>query len=171
MNMNINNNEENWKDIEGYDGLYQVSDKGRVKSLKFGKENLLKPRKTPKGYLQVHLCKNGETKWCYLHRLVAQSFLSNNNNLPQINHKNEDKIDNRVENLEWCDARYNNTYGTRTDKCLKPVIQYSKSGEFIKEWKSVTDVENELKIYHSNISACCRGKLKSAGGYVWKYKK
>lgn len=168
------NNEEIWKDIEGYDGVYQVSDKGRVKSLSIGKEKILKPKRNTKGYLQVALYKNVETKWCYLHRLVAQSFLSNPNNLPQINHKNEDKNDNRVENLEWCSSKYNSNYGTRiqrfVEKKSKSVLQFDKEGNFIREWSSIIAVKNELGIDQSAITQCCKNKRKSAGKFVWRYK-
>lgn len=170
----MNENNEVWKDILGYEGHYQVSNKGRVKSLKLGKERILKPRRDVGGYLQVYLCKNGDKKWCLVHRLVAQAFIPNSNNLPQINHKNEDKTDNIVENLEWCSAKYNNNYGTHiqriAEKTSKPVLQYTKDGKFIQEWKSVMDVERNLGYFQSAISACCLGKLKSAYKFVWKYK-
>ena len=163
-----------WKDIEEYEGLYQISDKGRVKSLKFGKERIMKPGNNGDGYLFVWLWKNGERKKYKIHRLVAQAFLHNPNNLPQVNHKDEDKTNNRVENLEFCDRKYNCNYGTRTkrqaEKTSKPVIQFTKSGEFIKKWKSLTDVHINLGYYQCNISSCCTGKRKSANGFIWKYK-
>lgn len=159
-----------WKDIPGYEGIYQVSTSGRVKSLKFGKERILKPIRNNCGYLQVELCKNGECKRFYVHRLVAQVFLPNPNNLPEVNHIDEDKINNRVENLEFCDRIYNINYGTRTDKYSKPVLQFNKDGTFIREWKSVKDVERNLGYIHQNISYCCVGRYKTAYGYVWKYK-
>lgn len=169
-----NENEEVWKDISGYEGLYQVSDKGRVKSLWFGKERIMKFERDKKGYLAVQLCKNGEIKRCTVHRLVAQSFIPNPQNLPQLNHKDENPSNNKVENLEWCSAKYNNNYGTHiqriTEKLSKPVLQYNKDGEFVKEWKSQSDVERNLGYSQRNISACCRGKYKSSYGYVWKYK-
>ena len=163
-----------WKDIKGYEGHYQVSDKGRVKSVKFGKEKILKPARDTKGYLAVQLCKNGEIKRCFVHRLVAQTFIQNPNNLPHINHKDEDKTNNSVQNLEWCDSKYNNNYGTHNqrvaEKRSKPVLQYTLDGKFVKKWKSQSDVERNLGYSQRNISACCRGKYKSLYGYVWKYK-
>ena len=168
-----------WKDIEGYEGLYKISDKGRVKSLKQGKEKILKPLCDRLGYLFINLYKNGDMKKCLIHRLVAQAFIPNTNSLPQVNHKDEDKTNNKVENLEWCSAKYNNSFGTRIQrvaekmtngKTSKPVLQYTKDGKFVKEWKSTHDIERNLGYDHSLISACCRGKYKSAYGYVWKYK-
>ena len=174
-----NENEEVWKDVSGYEGLYQVSDKGRVKSLWFGKERILKPGKLKKGYLQVSLSKNREMKGYKVHRLVCQTFLPNPNNLPEVNHKDEDKTNNKVENLEWCDRKYNNNYGnhnqkvfekTTNGKLSKPVLQFTKSGEFIQEWKSTMDVKRNLGFDQGHISQCCLGKLKSAYGFIWKYK-
>lgn len=175
----MNENEEIWKDIKGFEGHYQVSNLGRVKSIKFRKERILKPAKVGSGYLQVDLRKNGEHNLCKVHRLVCKVFLPNPKNLPQINHKDEDKTNNKVENLEWCDARYNNTYGTRTQranekntngKCSKPVIQYTKDGKVVKEWKSTKDVERNLGYDHGSISKCCMGKYKSAYGFLWRYR-
>ena len=173
--MNMNNNEENWKDIEEYEGLYQISDKGRIKSIGYGKERILNLKRNTKGYLQVNLSKNGEHKWCLIHRLVALAFLSNPNNLPQVNHKDEDKTNNKVENLEWCDSKYNNNYGTKiqrqSEKISKPVLQYTKDGKFVKEWKSATYAGNILQFFSTYITKCCKGKCKSAYNFIWKYKK
>ena len=163
-----------WKDIKGFEGHYQVSDKGRVRSLKYGKERILKPERTHNGYLRVGLLKNRNRKMFMVHRLVGQAFLSNPHNLPQINHKDEDKTNNRVENLEWCDGKYNMNYGTRTqrvtEKVSKTVLQYTKTGEFVKEWKSTHDIERNLGYSKGNISSCCTGKLKWIYGFVWSYK-
>ena len=103
--------QEQWRDIEGYDGAYQVSDLGRVRSLKFGKVRVLRPGKHRQGYLQVALCQDGKQKSVYVHRLVAQAFIPNDDSSKTIiNHINEVKSENRVSNLEYCDRRYNNTY-------------------------------------------------------------
>lgn len=172
-------NNEVWKDIEGYEGLYKISDKGRVKSIGYGKERILKPANNGRGYLLVGLCKNNEKKHFLVHRIVAQAFIPNPQNLPQVNHQDENPSNNSVENLEWCTAKYNNNYGTRIQrinekntngKCSKPVIQYTKTGEFIKEWKSTMDVKRNLNYDQGHISACCNGKRKSANGFIWKYK-
>ena len=171
--------EEIWCPIKGYEGIYEVSDQGRVRSLKFGKERILKPFRNKGGYLLVGLCKNGEQKKCKVHRLVAQTFIPNPDNLPEVNHKDEDKTNNFVHNLEWCDVKYNINYGTRikrisekmtNGKLSKPVLQYTKSGEFVKEWKSASDVQRNLGYFQNSISNCCNGKLKSAYGYIWKFK-
>ena len=137
---------EEWRAVPGYEGLYEVSSYGRVKSLKryksnnggipLIKERILKPYNDKKGYLNVRL-RNKNFK---VHRLVAQAFIPNPNNLPQVNHKNEDKSDNRVDNLEWCTAKYNNTYGTRQDKVRDTKIKngywtgLSKMKEYMKEY-------------------------------------
>lgn len=161
-----------WKDIEGYPN-YQVSSMGRVKSLKYGKEKMLKGTKNSKGYFQVILCKDGKLKHYYIHRLVAYAFINNPNNLPQVNHKDEDKTNNMVENLEYCDRIYNLNYGTHNERMAKaksiPILQFTKQGEFIKKWDSAMQIERELEIYQSSITMCCKGKYKSAGGYIWHY--
>ena len=106
-----------WKDIKGYEGLYQVSNLGNVMSLHYrgtkNKKQLLKPAKDKDGYLSIALYKDGKTKQYRVHRLVASAFIPNPNNYSQVNHINEIKDDNRVENLEWCTAKYNNNYGDR----------------------------------------------------------
>ena len=166
--------EEIWCPIKGYENIYEVSDKGRVRSLKFGKERILKPGRDKDGYLQVNLWKNGENKMCKIHRLVAQTFIPNPDNLPEVNHKDENKENNSVQNLEWCDRKYNNNYGTHNQRMAenksKPVIQYTKSGEFVKAWPSTTDVQRNLGYFHNSISNCCTGKLKSAYNFIWKFK-
>ena len=166
--------DEIWRDIDGYEGLYQVSNKGRVKSLKWGKERILKPHDNGIGYLRVALRKESSLKFIIIHRLVAQAFIPNLENKPQVNHKDENKKNNCVENLEWATAKENSNHGTRNERVgdsrSKPILQYSKSGEFIREWKSAAEVERVLRINNSDIIACCRGKRKSAGGFVWKYK-
>lgn len=162
---------EEWRSIEGYPN-YQVSNMGRVKSLNYsrtGEEGILKNCKNNRGYLQVFLCKNSKQK-CYLvHRLVAQAFLDNPNNFPEINHKDEDKINNQLTNLEWCDNKYNMNYGTRTERTQKPILQFTKNGEFIRKWESGTQIERELGFHQSHISSCCKGKIKTSYGFVWMY--
>ena len=169
-----NNNEEVWKDIAGYEGLYKVSNLGRVKSFKQGKERIMKPVYDTCGYLRVGLSKNGKQKFCSIHRLVAQAFIPNPDKLTQINHKDENPSNNNVTNLEWCDSKYNNNYGTRNqrvaEKLSKPVLQYTKDEKFVREWKSTKDVQRNLGYYHSLISECCNVKRKSAYGFLWKYK-
>ena len=164
-----------WKTIEDYPN-YMVSNMGRVKSLgndKTRKEKILKSCKCRGGYVMVNLYKDGKKKYLTIHRLVASAFLNNPDNLPQINHIDEDKTNNRVENLEYCTAEYNSNYGTHNERIAKslsiPILQFSFDGEFIKKWDNTMDVQRELGIYQSNISSCLKGKRKTAGGYIWKY--
>ncbi len=175
-----------WKDIV-YDGVtyegYQVSNLGRVKSLNYnhtGKSRVLKCVPSTNGYLVVCLHNNMKTKNYKIHRLVAEAFLPNPDNKPEINHKSEDKLDNRVENLEWVWHKDNCNHGTRNKrigeknkngKCSKKVIQYSLDGEFIKEWVSVREIQRQLGYSNGNISDCCRGIKKSAYGFKWEYEK
>lgn len=166
-----------WKDINGYNGLYQISNLGRVKSL--NKSIIKKLQTNEKGYLKVTLANNKKRKTYFVHRLVALHFIPNINNLPQINHKNENKCDNRVENLEWCDNRYNCNYGVHNTKIsqklkrhpslIKPILQLTPNGELIKKWGSSTDAAENLHIHKTCISECCNGKQKTAGGYVWGF--
>lgn len=159
-----------FKDIAGYKGLYQVSNWGTVKSLGNGnsnnsKEKILKPTKDKKGYLTVDLYKDGKRKIYKVHRLVAQAFIENPNNLPQVNHKDENKKNNAASNLEWCDAKYNINYGTRNEKISKQVLCLETG----KIYPSTREVQKQLGFAHSNISKCCNGKLKQAYGYTWCY--
>lgn len=156
-----------FKDIEGYEGLYQISNYGNVKSLNFnrtGKEKILKPTKNSDGYLQICLHKQGIKKH-YIHRLVAQAFIENPNNLPQVNHKDEDKTNNYIENLEWCERKYNINYGTRTDKCSKQVLCVETGVVY----PSTIEVERQLGFNNANIGKCCNGRYKQAYGYTWCY--
>lgn len=175
-----------WKDIKDYEGLYQVSNLGNVKSmgrykktcgnsLYWLKERIMKPLKSTSGYLQVGLFdRNGKCKKMFIHRLVALTFLSNTYNLPEVNHKDECKTNNRLDNLEWCDSKYNNNYGTHNDRGAiarsKPIKQFSKYGIFIKDWINAREIERELGYKHGYIAECCKGRYKQAYGYIWRYK-
>lgn len=174
---------EQWRDIQGYEGMYQISNYGNVKSLNYNKtkqEKILKFGKNYKGYLQVHLCKDGKMKTFTVHRLVANAFIPNPNELSDVNHKDEDKTNNVVENLEWCDRKYNTNYGTRTERCSikqlndetksKQVNQYSLDGTLLATYPSAHEVKRQLGFAQPNISACCNGKYKTAYGYKWRYK-
>ena len=160
-----------WKDIEGYDGIYQVSNFGRVRSLKWGKVKFLKPIDNKYGYLIVTLCKNSISKKYKVHRLVTQAFLPNPNNLPQVNHKDENPSNNIVSNLEWCDSKYNNNYGTKNEKISKVVIQIDKNTNVIVNiFPSLMEAERQTGCSNSHICSCCKGERKTTGGYKWKYK-
>ena len=173
-----------WKDNEGYEGLYKVSNKGNVKSLertvwdsrgyyKTIKERILKPGKDRYGYLFVILCKGGIKKTHYVHRLVATAFCENPDGYTEVNHKDEDKTNNCAENLEWCTLQYNNNYGTRNkriaEKLSKPVIAIHKINGLILEFSSIMEAERETGIANSNIIKCCKGKMNSCGGFYWMY--
>ena len=157
------------KDIKGYEGLYGITSCGKVWSYK--RKKFLTPIANKGGYLYVYLYKDNESKKYYIHRLVAEAYIPNQENLPQINHKDENKTNNCLQNLEWCSAKYNNNYGTHIEKVSnslkKPILQYTIEGEFIREWPSATDVGREAKV---NICYCLKGRYKTAYGYIWKYK-
>ena len=166
-----------WKDIPEYEGYYQISNLGRIKSLHNyrGKESIIKPR-IKQEYLTIGLRKNNVRKWKRIHRLIAEAFIPNPNNYPVVNHKNENKLDNRIENLEWCTVGYNNTYGSRLkrvkQKVSKPVIQYDLQGNYIKEFESIGDAAREINTNAGNIIKCCKRnpKYNKVKGYVWRYK-
>lgn len=170
---------EQWKNIKGYDGKYQVSDLGRVRSLKFGKERVLVGCKQKYGYLLVNLCKDGKVKTCLLHRLVAEAFIPNPYGLTEVNHKDEDKTNNAVSNLEWCTHKYNINYGTcieRRAKALtnypstsKVVYQYTKDGTLVRSYPSVMEAERRTGYDQGYITDCCNGKHKQAYGFIWSY--
>lgn len=160
-----------WKDVEGYEGLYQVSNEGNVRSLKKG--IILKAANVNNGYLAVQLWDNGIPKMKLIHRLVAEAFIPNPDNLPQVNHKNEDKALNIVENLEWCSAKYNMNYGTaisrRVDKQSRQVEQLdSVTGELIRRWESTNECGRN-GYTQSSVSQCCNGKRKQHKGYTWRF--
>lgn len=178
--------EEIWKDIKSYEGLYQVSNLGKVRSFPrkgthTKKIHILKSGKNHKGYLYVVLTNKYKKKTISIHRLVAQAFIPNPNNLPQVNHIDGDKLNNCVENLEWI-TNYDNMkhamkLGLR-DKIYKHgkehfksviVNQYDLNNNFIKQWYCVRDIERELGFDNRNVCACCRGKRPTAYGYKWKY--
>lgn len=157
-----------FKDITGFNGNYQVSNLGNVKSLNYhrtGKEMLLSPGVSTSGYLMVILCKDGKMESHNIHRLVAEAFLPNPNGYPCINHRNECKQDNSVDNLEWCSYKYNNTYNDRHLKTAKSIFCL----ELNKVFQSSCEAERQTGIYQSNINRCLKGIRKSAGGYHWRY--
>lgn len=177
--------DEIWKDIVDYENLYQGSNLGRVRSvdrwvkdtngsLRFYRGRILKPVINGRGYLQVCLCKNGKVKKFTVHRLVAEAFLPNPDNLPEVNHKDENKLNNVVSNLEWCNSKYNNTYGTRIERVAlkkkKTVLQYTLDGAFVREWASAKQAEREDGFDSTSICSCCKGKLKKHKDFIWKYK-
>lgn len=174
-----------WKDVVGYEGLYKVSNIGRIMSCERyvntcggGKrllgEKILKPFKCPGGYCEVSLWKNNKYKTTMVHRIVAVAFLNNPNNFPEVNHKDENKENNCIENLEWCTSKYNANYGSRTQKMKdkkpsKPVIMMDKSGNVVKKYNSLGDASRETGFDISAIIRVCKGKQKTSMGYKWIY--
>ena len=189
--MEKQKNVEEWKTIPNYEE-YQVSTYGRVKRLayyknvcggskQYCKERILKPQCRKLGYLAVSLSKNSVVKSFLVHRLVAIVFIPNPNDFPQVNHKDENTSNNHVENLEWCNQKYNSNYGTSKQRIAsklkngifsKSVEQYDKRGTFINEFPSAMEASRHLGINVSGIISCCNGNKKytTCGDFQWKYK-
>jgi hypothetical protein len=184
--------EETWKDIPNYEGIYQASSYGRIKSCarvihyKKGKiihrkERFLSLIKGFGQYLTVGLFKNNHHITYNVHYLIAITFIENPNSLPCVNHKDENKYNNKVDNLEWCTYSYNTKYNNGMRKRIdtrnlknthgreKKVYQYDSKGNLIKIWDSVSSVEKELGFKKTNISSCCLNKKSQAYGYKWLY--
>lgn len=144
---------EDWKDVIGYEGLYQVSNFGRVR----GKSSKILAPQPRNGYLRIQLKKGGHIKTMAIHRMVAVAFLTNENGHNEVNHKDEDKTNNRVENLEWCDRSYNCNHGSRTEKIVAktsyPVLQIDKVGNIVNEFPSTSELR-KLGFSPSHISEC-----------------
>ena len=191
------NMEEIWKDIKGYEKMYQISNYGRIKSLSrfinsckqyssigyYSKEKIIKQSVSKTGYYICTLCKNGKTRTFKVHRLIAEAFIDNPNNLPIINHKDGNKLNNSIDNMEWCDYSHNNKEAYKqglkesnlkwivelNKRKRKKVNQYDLNNNFIKQYKSVHEAENETKAHHVNIIKVCKGQRITAGGYKWRY--
>lgn len=171
---------EEWRtavyDGEIYEGLYQVSNWGRIMSLNYrntGKAELMNPGTNTDGYFKVNLRKNGKRKMCYVHRLIAQTFIPNPENKSEVNHIDEDKTNNRVDNLEWKWHKDNINHGTHNERSAKArsktVLQFSLTGEFIREWESTMECGRN-GFNQGAVAACCRGELKQYKGFLWMYK-
>lgn len=161
-----------WKDIEAYEGLYQISNLGRVKSLYTN--TILKGCKDKKGYLKVILCKNSIKSTKKFHRLVAESFIPNPENKPEVNHIDEDKTNNKVSNLEWMTTKENSNHGTRNERVSKaksiPIIATNIKTYESTEFYGTNECARQLGLNQSNITAVLKGKRKKVGGYTFKYK-
>lgn len=182
LKIHINNNEV-WKDIVGYEGIYQVSNHGRVKALpktieySDGKvipydEIIMRSIIEKEGYKVVNLTNNGVQRQFRVHRLVAKAFIPNPNNYPQVNHRDEIKSNNNVENLEWCTHKYNQNYGTSIERSSKnrsrSVMKMTLDGEDLKEYASAT-VATQDGFDNSAIGKCCKGYVNTHRGYKWRY--
>ena len=164
--------EEIWKDVKGYEGLYQVSNLGRVKRVTT--DRILKGGKTTQGYLLVSLCKNSITSTKTIHRLVAEAFIPNHENKPQVNHIDENKTNNMVSNLEWMTAKENNNHGTHAERVGKSqsiaiVATNIKTGDST-EFYGITECGRQLWLNPSNITSVLKGRRRQTGGYTFKYK-
>lgn len=177
--------QEIWKDIEGYEGLYQVSNSGKIRSIRYSHINkitIMAFHYNKKGYTRVHLTKNKIDKYVSVHRLVANAFIPNPNNYPQVNHIDGNKLNNCVDNLEWCTNKYNFQHALKLGlfdnrlhkkgfhtKNARAVNQYDLEGNFIKHWDYILDASKELNISHSSIYRCCNKKIKKPKNYIWEY--
>ena len=184
--------EEVWKDIKGYEGLYQISNLGKVRKLRFinnicNKEKifLITPQKINSGYLKVSLYKNSNFENKLVHRLVAETFIDNPNHYLEVNHKDGNKYNNNADNLEWCNRKQNmqhavktklykapneGRYGEKSYKAIKVKMIDKNTNEVLKIFGSIIDAAHYIGINKScHIVSCCKGKLKTAYGYKWQY--
>ena len=171
--------EEIWKDIKDFEGKYQVSNLGNVKSLNYkghGYSRVLVPKVNNCGYEWVELFCNGKSAYRQVHRLVADAFIQNPNQYPVINHKDENPRNNKVDNLEWCDYSYNIKYSLKLHpkersvrKHKRPIAQVDKDGNIVRIWEYSRQVEKEGNMSQWSVLQCCNGKRKTAYGYTWHY--
>lgn len=159
----INKENEEWKDIPNFPG-YTVSNYGDIKNIK---KQLLKPCFNG-NYNSVRLSINGKVTQIVCHRLVALAFLPNPNNFPIVNHKDENKLNNHISNLEWCNHSYNSIYSVKEER-KKKVYQYDLKNKLIKQWPSIKNAAKSLNMKPNGISNCCNGKLKTSQGFIWKF--
>lgn len=163
------NEVETFVKIDGFEN-YEVSNLGKVRNMKSGRT--LKPYLTPNGYLMLCLYENNKRKYLLLHRIIATAFIDNHEEKPCVNHIDENKLNNDLSNLEWCTAKENNIHGTRikraAEKLSRKVIQLDLNDNVLNIFKSMRQAERETGVLVGNISSCCNGKTKSAGGYKWR---
>lgn len=160
-----------WKPIPDFEDLYEVSNYGNVRSLcnRYGKNIILKQGVNSRGYNIVTLCRKGRQKSVNVHRLVASVFIPNPDSLPCVNHKDEDKTNNNVNNLEWCSYYYNNVYGHRLTKSAAKRSTAVKCIETNIIYPSQRIASEKTGVKQPDISSCCHGRQKTAGGFHWKF--
>ena len=162
-----------WKDVSGYDVVYQISNLGRLKRVfKNGAEHFLVGVRDKDGYVKVILSKSQNKKHFRLHRLVAEAFIPNPTDKPVVNHKDKNTQNNKVTNLEWVTVSENVIHGYLTGRNVhkRAVAQYTRDMELISLWDSMREASKQLGISEHNICSCCNGKLKTSGGYIWRYR-
>lgn len=176
-----------WKEIPDFPG-YEASSFGRIKSTRRIvyvcrktnsysyeiPERIMTPHIMNSGYYGITLCLNGKHINTIVHRLIAKTFIPNPYDFAEVNHKDENKLNNKVSNLEWCNKQYNKNYGTGNRRSAKkrstPVVQYSLNGEFIKEYNSIIEASKCVNGDRKGIALCCKGVFSTAQGYIWRYK-
>jgi hypothetical protein len=163
-----------WRDIEGYEGLYKVSEYGDIMSLKYGKKKILKQISHRDGYLKVNLCKDGQMKTYFIHRLVATAFCEGAGEFPVVNHRDENKANNHYTNLEWCTHEYNTTYGSLSEKNASNGLKERRGVRCIEldmTFESILKASRYVDGDPSKISKCCRGynNRHTHKGYHWEY--
>lgn len=160
-----------WKPIKGYEGLYEVSNLGRIRNPR--KNNKIMKLHDTGRYFQICLCKEGKAKHLLVHRIVAESFIANPKELPQVNHKDENTRNNYIDNLEWVTGYQNLIYGNRIKRIAcsnsKPVKAFNDFGELVAEYNSLKDAATSNNLSSINISRCCRGIYSHSGGYIWRF--
>lgn len=155
---------EQWKDVDEY---YEVSNLGRIRNK--ATRHIVKPYVKKTGYAQLALSDHGKNTTVLVHRLVAQAFVENPYGHPVVNHKDEDKLNNSADNLEWCTHQYNNSYGSQRMKHSHRVAQLDSSGKVLNEYDSLEEAAQAVGTTYQGISRVCRGLRKRCGGYGWKY--
>lgn len=172
-----------WMPVKDYEGLYEVSSYGRIKAMpklwgngykQYKREKILNCKDNGFGYSQTQLYRKSIPKTHYVHRIVATSFIPNPNGYKEVNHKDGNKYNCNVDNLEWCSRLQNEQHAWGTglkvkSKFGKRVIQYDLNGSIIREWSSATQASENIKVHQAHISKCCRGGLRQTGGFKWSF--